>query len=168
MVKSFASSNPDPEPGSVQKKTRFTKEVKKLQKNLPQILPNVPEDGAMETDNNSGLYDLTQDNEDSGSEGEEVDLFDYIDNQWEEDHFNYDHRIEKENNNEKVLAIDKPLWQPEVFPLAKFVGPKYAFRPEMFTPAEPAKVPKKASAAAFPEISPRQFELIGGEEKRLS
>ena len=38
----------------------------------------------------------------------------------------------------------------------------------MFKQAEPAKVPKKASDAAFPEISPRQFELIGGEEKRLS
>ena len=48
----------------------------------------------------SGIYDLTQDTDDLGFEGEEVDLFDYIDNPWEEEHFNYDHRVENENNNE--------------------------------------------------------------------
>ena len=93
-----------------------------------------------------------------------MDLFDYIDDPWEEDHFYHDLRIDNKNNNEKVLAIDKPLWQPEAFPLAKFVGPKYAFKPEMFKQAE---VFEKASAAILPEISPRHFELIGGEEKRL-
>ena len=36
----------------------------------------------------SGIYDLTQDTDDLGFEGEEVDLFDYIDDPWEEEHFN--------------------------------------------------------------------------------
>ena len=33
----------------------------------------------------SGLYDITQDS--ATSEGEEVDLFDYIDDPWEENHY---------------------------------------------------------------------------------
>ena len=116
----------------------------------------------------SSLYNLTQDTDDSGSGGEEVDLLDYIDDPWEEDHFNYDQRMDNENNNKKVLSIDKPLWQPEADPLAKFQDPKYEFKPEMFTHANSNKVIKKANAANFPEISTHQFELIGGEEKRLS
>ena len=57
----------------------------------------------------------------------------------------------------------------EVFATAKFLGPNYAFKPEMFK--SPPKF-KMASAALMPiklvpKLSPNLFEEKDAEEKRL-
>ena len=132
---------------------------------------------SQDSSQDSGLYDITQDS--ATSEGEEVDLFDYIDDPWEEAHFkddlNYGLKSEIENNNEpekdplEVLAIDSRLWQPEVFGIAKFLGPNYAFKPEMFK--GPPKF-KMASAVLMPinlvpKLSPKIFMEKDTEEERL-
>ena len=70
----------------------------------------------------------------------------------------------------EILSIDKKLWQREVFATAKFLGPDYAFKPEMFKSLPKFKM---ASAALMPiklvpKLSPNLFEEKDAEEKRLS
>ena len=74
-----------------------------------------------------------------------------------------------ENNNIEETNL-KRLWEPEINPLAKFLGPKYAFRPEDFATVSGSSRSGNGNNAAngIIEINASHFEPVRDEEKILS